>query len=46
MFKMSCVLVCVLCGGRVGTQRFIANWIGPILRRNCLLKEVIEGKIN
>jgi hypothetical protein len=22
-----------------------ANWIGRILRRNCLLKEVIEGKI-
>ena len=23
-----------------------ANWIGHILRRNCLLKRVIEGKIN
>jgi hypothetical protein len=22
-----------------------ANWIGHIIRRNCLLKEVIEGKI-
>ena len=22
-----------------------ANWIGHILRRNCLLKQVIEGKI-
>ena len=22
-----------------------ANWIGHILRRNCLLKRVIEGKI-
>jgi hypothetical protein len=22
------------------------NWIGHILRRNCILKEVIEGKIN
>jgi hypothetical protein len=22
-----------------------ANWIGHILRRNCVLKEVIEGKI-
>jgi hypothetical protein len=22
-----------------------ANWIGHILRRNCLLKEVIAGKI-
>ena len=21
-----------------------ANWIGHILRRNCLLKQVIEGK--
>jgi hypothetical protein len=39
---------------RVSEQRNIlheirkrkANWIGHILRRNCLLKEVIEGKIN
>ena len=23
----------------------VANWIGHILRRNCLLKQVIEGKI-
>jgi hypothetical protein len=23
-----------------------ANWIGHILRRNCLLKQVIEGKLN
>jgi hypothetical protein len=38
---------------RVSEQRNIlheirkrkANWIGYILRRNCLLKEVIEGKI-
>jgi hypothetical protein len=38
---------------RVSKQRNIlheirkrkANWIGRILRRNCLLKEVIEGKI-
>jgi hypothetical protein len=22
-----------------------ANWIGPILRRHCLLQQVIEGKI-
>ena len=22
-----------------------ANWIGHILRRNCLLQQVIEGKI-
>ena len=38
---------------RVNEQRKIlheirkrkANWIGHILRRNCLLKQVIEGKI-
>ena len=38
---------------RVNEQRNIlheirkrkANWIGPILRRNCLLQQVIEGKI-
>jgi len=38
---------------RVNEQRNIlheirkrkANWIGYILRRNCLLKQVIEGKI-
>jgi len=38
---------------RVNKQRDIlqeirkrkANWIGHILRRNCLLKQVIEGKI-
>jgi hypothetical protein len=38
---------------RVSEQRNIlheigirkANWIGHVLRRNCLLKEVIEGKI-
>ena len=38
---------------RVNEQRDIlheirkqkANWIGHILRRNCLLKQVIEGKI-
>jgi hypothetical protein len=38
---------------RVSEQRNIlheirklkANWIGYFLRRNCLLKEVIEGKI-
>jgi hypothetical protein len=23
-----------------------ANWIGHVLRRNCLLRQVIEGKIN
>jgi len=26
-------------------RRRKANWIGHILRRNCLLKHVIEGKI-
>ena len=38
---------------RVNEQRNIlheirkrkANWIGHILRRNCLLKQVIEGKV-
>jgi len=38
---------------RVNEQRNIlyeirkrkANWIGHILRRNCLLKQAIEGKI-
>ena len=38
---------------RVKEQRYIlheiskrkANWIGHILRRNCLLQRVIEGKI-
>jgi hypothetical protein len=27
-------------------QRRKANWIGRILRRNCLLKHVIEGKVD
>jgi hypothetical protein len=26
-------------------RKWKANWIGRILRRNCLLKQVIEGKI-
>jgi hypothetical protein len=26
-------------------KRKKANWIGHVLRRNCLLKQVIEGKI-
>jgi hypothetical protein len=26
-------------------RRKKANWIGHILRRNCLLKHVIEGKV-
>ena len=26
-------------------RKWEANWIGHILRRNCLLKQVIEGKI-
>ena len=26
-------------------RKWRANWIGHILRRNCLLKQVIEGKI-
>jgi len=27
------------------TSKRKANWIGHVLRRNCLLKQVIEGKI-
>jgi hypothetical protein len=27
------------------TRKRMANWIGHILRRNCLLKEVMERKI-
>jgi hypothetical protein len=27
------------------TKRMKAHWIGHILRRNCILKHVIEGKI-
>ena len=27
------------------TSKWKANWIGHILRRNCLLQRVIEGKI-
>jgi hypothetical protein len=27
-------------------QKWKTNWIGHILHRNCLLKQVIEGKIN
>jgi hypothetical protein len=27
-------------------RKWKANWIGHILRRNCLLQWVIEGKIN
>ena len=26
-------------------RKLKANWVGHILRRNCLLKQVIEGKI-
>jgi hypothetical protein len=28
-----------------GISKRKANWIGHILRRNCLLRQVIEGKI-
>jgi hypothetical protein len=27
-------------------SKWKANWIGHILRRNCLLQQVMEGKIN
>jgi hypothetical protein len=27
------------------TKRRKSNWVGHILRRNCLLKQVFEGKI-
>jgi len=27
------------------TRKRKANWIGHILRRNCLVKQVIEGKV-
>ena len=30
---------------RTGQEKRKANWIGHILRRNCLLQRVIEGKI-
>ena len=30
---------------RYEIRKRMANWIGHILRRNCLLKQVIEGKI-
>jgi hypothetical protein len=26
-------------------SKLMANWIGHILRRNCLLRQIIEGKI-
>jgi hypothetical protein len=26
-------------------ERWKANWIGHILRRNCLLEHIIEGKV-
>jgi hypothetical protein len=50
--KYLCLIKDIL-SARVSEQRNIlheirkrkANWIGHILRRNCLLKEVVEGKI-
>jgi hypothetical protein len=35
----------VPCKGRNFNVEYIWIWIGHILRRNCLLKQVIEGKI-
>jgi hypothetical protein len=29
----------------ISTRKWKANWIGHILRRNCLPHQVIEGKI-
>ena len=37
--KNTCVCVCVC------VYIYKANWIGHILRRNCLPQQVIEGKI-
>ena len=53
MNKENCALKLVEVLLRVSEQRNIlheirkwkANWIVHILRRNCLLKQVIEGKI-
>ena len=30
---------------KIEIRKLKANWIGHILRRNCLLQQVIEGKI-
>ena len=35
-----CIVLCIL----REIRKRKANWIGHILRRNCLLKQVIEGK--
>ena len=40
-----CVCVCVCAFMYVCIIKRKANWIGHILRRNCLLKQVTEGKI-
>ena len=34
-----------LCDTGIFHSVWVANWIGHILRRNCLLQQVIEGKI-
>ena len=42
-----CSTVCYIysCNVNYKIRKRKANWIGHILHRNCLLKQVIEGKI-
>jgi len=43
--KVTLYLHLLSCYGFFLFPRVSTNWIGHILRRNCLLKQVIEGKI-